>query len=127
VHEELRGTAVKAHSKLHTAEGGFKNAKNNFIAYGSRYSGAFDLGDTMKYPKMCATASINMTGGNGTGGVQYYRGQNERKYWIGLQSNASAALDKMDEGVTWMFQNGTDATGLIGRFDRYDKDGTVWI
>jgi hypothetical protein len=55
-----------------------------FFAYSSRYSGAFDLGDTFKYPKMCASASINMTGGNGTGGVQYYRGQNEKSYWIGL-------------------------------------------
>jgi len=82
-----------------------------FIAYSSRYSGAFDLGDTMKYPRMCASASINMTGGNGTGGVQYYRGQYEKSYWIGLQSNASATLGRMDRGITWMFQNGTAAGG----------------
>jgi hypothetical protein len=104
----------------------FTRAKNYF-AYASRYSGAFDLGDTMKYPRMCASASINMTGGNGTGGVQYYRGQNEKSYWIGLQSNASAALGKMDRGISWMFQNGTDANGLLGRFDRRDRGGTVWV
>lgn len=45
---------------------------NLFLAYSSRYSGSFDLGDTMKYPKMCASSSINMTV-NGDG-VQYYRG-----------------------------------------------------
>lgn len=33
----------------------------------------------------------------------------------------------MDKGVTWMFQNGTSAEGLIGRFDRFDNDGTIWI
>jgi hypothetical protein len=47
---------------------------NLFLAYSSRYSGSFDLGDTMKYPKMCAASSINMTVDDD--GVQYYRGQN---------------------------------------------------
>lgn len=68
-----------------------------------------------------------MTGGNGTGGVQYYRGQHEKSYWIGRQSNASRALGKMDRGITWLFQNGTGAEGLIGRFDRNDKGGTIWV
>jgi len=68
-----------------------------------------------------------MTGGNGTGGVQYFRGQNEKSYWIGLQSNAHKALGKMDRGIAWMFQNGTDATNLLGRFDRGDRGGTIWV
>jgi hypothetical protein len=50
---------------------------NLFLAYSSRYSGSFDLGDTMKYPKMCAKHSINMTVKDD--GVQYYRGQNEAR------------------------------------------------
>lgn len=105
----------------------FASAFDNYYAYSSTYSGAFDLGDTMKYPRMCASESINMTGGNETGGVQYYRGQNEKSYWIGRQSNASRAVGKMDKGVTWLFQNGTNAEGLIGRFDRSDKGGTIWV
>jgi len=39
----------------------FQKMNNLFLAYSSRYSGSFDLGDTMKYPKMCAHSSINMT------------------------------------------------------------------
>lgn len=79
----------------------------------------------MKYPRMCASASINMTGGNDAGGVQYYRGQYETAYQIGRESNASAVLGRMDSGVTWMFQNGTEAEGLIGRFDRNRE--TIWV
>jgi len=36
----------------------------------SRYSGAFDLLDTFRYPKMCASQSVNLTNG-----VTYYRAQ----------------------------------------------------
>ena len=46
----------------------FAKVNNLFLAYSSRYSGSFDLGDTMKYPKMCASASTNMTDG-----LHYYR------------------------------------------------------
>jgi hypothetical protein len=51
---------------------------NLFIAYSSKYSGSFDLADTMKYPKMCADGSYNMTNG-----VTFYRGQKELAYIIG--------------------------------------------
>jgi hypothetical protein len=47
----------------------FAKVNNLFLAYSSRYSGSFDLGDTMKYPKMCASLSTNMTDG-----LHYYRG-----------------------------------------------------
>ena len=50
----------------------FRKMNNLFLAYDSRYSGSFDLGDTFKYPKMCASHSINMTVNDD--GVQYYRG-----------------------------------------------------
>lgn len=33
----------------------------------------------------------------------------------------------MDLGTTWMFENGTDATGMLGRFNRYDYGGTIYI
>jgi hypothetical protein len=55
-----------------------KEMNNLYMGYTSRYSGAFDLLDTFKYPKMCAFKSDNMTDG-----VQYYRGQNELAYVIG--------------------------------------------
>jgi hypothetical protein len=32
----------------------FSKMNNLYLGYSSRYSGAFDLGDTIKYPKMCA-------------------------------------------------------------------------
>jgi hypothetical protein len=47
-----------------------------FIIYKSDYSGAFNLQDTFKYPKMCASGSKNITDEEGNG-VLYYRGQNE--------------------------------------------------
>lgn len=94
---------LNSNTKLVNRDVVFSSAFDNFFAYSSQYSGAFDLGDTMKYPRMCASESINMTGGNGTGGVQYYRGQHEKAYWIGRQSNASRALGKMDKGITWLF------------------------
>ena len=118
---------TRTYTTLYNRDNVFASAFDNYFAYSSQYSGAFDLGDTMKYPRMCASESINMTGGNTTGGVQYYRGQHEKSYWIGRQSNASRAVGKMDKGVTWLFQNGTSAEGLIGRFDRSDKGGTIWV
>ena len=45
-----------------------------FLAYSSKYSGGFALGGTFKYPKMCATTSLDMN--MDSDGVQYYRGQN---------------------------------------------------
>jgi len=119
---------VSQHVTLTKRETIYKTV-DQFFAYSSRYSGSFDLQDTFKYPRMCALASVNLTGGNNTnqGGVQYYRGQNAKYYWIGKQTNASTALHQMDRGSTWMFQNGTDATNLLGKFDRYDRGGTVHI
>lgn len=116
---------IRSNTKLVSRDNLFGNAFDNFIAYSSSYAGAFELGDTMKYPRMCASESINMTGGNGTGGVQYYKGQHEKSYWIGRQSNASNAINKMEMGVTWMFQNGTSAEGLIGKYNSTEK--TIWI
>lgn len=33
----------------------------------------------------------------------------------------------MDNGYTWLFQNGTLAEGNIGTFDRYTSGGVVYI
>ena len=92
----------------------FKKMSKVYIGYSSRYSGSFDLLDTFRYPKMCAATSMNMTNG-----VHYYRGQNELVYVIGEDSSAGSALDDMDRGKSWLFQNGTDATNWLGRFDEY--------
>jgi len=51
--------------------------QNYFIPYVSRYSGGFDLLDTMKIPRPCAFESYNLTS------VDYYRGQNTKLYDIG--------------------------------------------
>jgi len=61
--EEYEMTDLTSDSSL------FSSMANQFLAYSSRYSGAFDLQDTFKYPRMCATESVNLTTG-----VQYYRG-----------------------------------------------------
>jgi hypothetical protein len=60
---------VRSNTALYSRDNVFGSAFDTYFAYSSAYSGAFDLGDTMKYPRMCASESINMTGGNGTGGV----------------------------------------------------------
>lgn len=62
---------------------------------------------------MCADFSYNMTGG-----IQYYRGQKEMKYLIGEQSKGSEGVNMMDDGGTWLFQNGSNAAGLLGRWDK---------
>jgi hypothetical protein len=100
----------------------FSKMNNLFLGYTSRYSGSFDLGDTIQYPKMCADKSVNMTDG-----VKYYRGQNELAYVIGEDSKSGGIVSMMDTSETWMFQNGTSAEGLLGRWDRYWKQGTLFI
>ena len=98
------------------------------MRYPSKYSGSFDLADTYRYPTMCATQSINMTDG-----AKYYRGSYATEYVVGRQSNngnqnaAASAVAMMDLGITWLFQNGTEAQGLIGNFSRYENGGTVKI
>lgn len=98
----------------------FKKMNDLLLGYVSRYSGGFDLGDTIKYPKMCADKSENMTDG-----VTYYRGQWELPYVIGEQSKSGSVVNQMDGEQYWMFQNGTDANGLLGRWDRYGDDQGV--
>lgn len=100
----------------------FKQIINQFIGYPSKYSGSFDLADTFRYPKMCATKSINMTDG-----AKYYRGSYATQYVVGRQSNAASAVTMMDLGATWLFQNGTEASGMLGNFSRYQEGGTVNI
>jgi len=94
---------------------------NLFMGYTSRYSGSFDLGDTIKYPKMCADKSENMTDG-----VEYYRGQRELGYNIGANSKSGSVV-MADVTQTWMFQNGTAADGLLGRWDPFVKQGTIFV
>jgi hypothetical protein len=76
----------------------FKQMNNIFIAYQSRYSGAFPLLDTFKYPKMCAQQSLNLTNG-----VEYYRGQNRMTYVISEESPYGSVVSQMDRGQTWLF------------------------
>jgi len=100
----------------------FKQIVNQYLGYPSKYSGSFDLADTFRYPKMCATKSINMTDG-----AKYYRGSFATEYVVGRQSNAASAVTMMDLGATWLFQNGTEATGMLGNFSRYEQGGTINI
>ena len=80
------------------------------LGYNSRYSGSFDLLDTVNYPKMCADRSIKMENNN----IEYYRGQNELTYVI--EENSNPGIVEMIN--SWMFQNGTNAEDLLGRWDK---------
>lgn len=67
---------------------------------------------------------------NMTDGVEYYRGQNEYAYIIGEKSKGSAAVNMMERSPQWMFQNGTSAVGLLGRYasETAQKNGpTIFI
>jgi hypothetical protein len=99
----------------------FKKMSNLYLAYSSKYSGSFDLADTLKYPKMCMDFSYNMTEG-----VSYFRGQNELAYVIGEKSKGATGVNMMDDGGTWMFQNGTSAVGLLGRWSK-SRQGTIYV
>jgi hypothetical protein len=95
---------------------------NIYIAYQSRYSGAFPLLDTFKYPRMCAQQSNNLTNG-----VMYYRGQNRMSYVVGEESPYGSVISQMDRGQTWLFQNGSSASPNLGTWDRYESGGTFYI
>jgi len=100
----------------------FEKQNSLFLSYESAYSGSFDLYESMKYPKMCATASINMTDG-----MTYYRGQNETPYILEQQAKVAGSLGQMDNGMSFLFENGTAATGMIGRWDAQYAGGTIWV
>lgn len=70
---------------------------------------------------MCMDYSINMTKG-----IEYYRGQNEKSYIIGKESVGASAANEMDEDSTWLFQNGTNAQGLLGRYSNV-QGGTIYV
>jgi hypothetical protein len=61
-----------------------------------------------------------------TDGVTYYRGQKPLPYNIGEMSASASIVNQMD-GMTWMFQNGSSAEGLLGRWDRYANSGTIYV
>lgn len=96
----------------------------DFITYSSQYSGSFDLQDTFKYPKMCATASKNITDG-----VLYYRGQNELAFSLGEETDVGDVVNRMgsQQDLSWNFYNGTSATGKVGRFVKAEGGGTFYI
>jgi hypothetical protein len=62
-----------------------------------------------------------------TDGVNYYKGQRESSYYIGKESSSVDILNMMDNGQVWIFQNGSSATKTLGRFDRYQRSGTVFV
>jgi len=80
---------------------------NNFFdAYGAQYNGHFDLQKSFILPRMCAQYSFNLTEG-----VQYYRGQKEQSFIVGAKSDYGGVVAGMDKGATWMYENGTEASG----------------
>ena len=88
-----------------------RQEENYFLPYKSRYSGGFNLLDTMKIPRPCAFESQNLTS------VQYYRGQNTLSYDLYGSNNQPRAATLMESDAKMIFQDGTDASSLA-TYDR---------
>ena len=76
-----------------------------FLAYISPYSGAFDLLDTLRIPRACALDSVNMTQ------MDYFYGQNTKTYDM-AEYNYDKYLNKMDDEVEFVFQNGSSTNSF---------------
>jgi hypothetical protein len=46
---------------------------------------------------------------------------------LGEETNLGYIVDRMGSQHVWNFYNGTTATGVLGRFDRYNGGGTFFI
>jgi hypothetical protein len=99
----------------------FLQMNNQYLGYSSRYASAFDLQDSIKIPRMCASESSVLSKN-----TTYYRGQNEMAYPI-RGDTSEAIYNKYGNKITWMMQNGTNAEGRMGRFDPYENGGTFFI
>jgi len=76
-----------------------------FYPYTSRYSGGFNLLDSMKIPRACAYKSANLTQ------VDYYRGQNDLTYNIANENpDNTYVATQMSADTEFIFQDGTPAT-----------------
>jgi len=83
-----------------------------FYPYPSRYSGGFNLLDTLKIPRACAYKSANLTE------VDYYRGQNTMTYKIENENPEQAFIvTLMDENSEFIFQDGSPAAD-VGSYDQ---------
>lgn len=72
----------------------------------SKYSGGFDLMDSMIIPKPCAYRSANLTS------VQYYRGQNPKQYDISEQNSQGNIVTQMSTSSNLIYQNGLLANDI---------------
>lgn len=70
---------------------------------------------------MCAAESWNLTDG-----VDYFLGTNEVAYHIGL-TGLSTVINQMDSGVQWLYENGTNAEGWLGRYAGGYTGGSVYV
>jgi len=86
--------------------------QNYFTPYISKYSGGFDLLDSMIIPKPCAARSANLTS------VDYYRGQNAYQYKISVENPSGSVITQMDSKSEIVYQDGTSATDIA----RYDQN-----
>jgi len=90
-----------------------------FYPYTSRYSGGFNLMDTMKIPRACAYRSANLTS------VDYWRGENDMPYNIyDENTNATFIVTTMTDKSMFVFQDGSSAS-TIGRYEQ--ESYTVFI
>lgn len=69
-----------------------------FYPYTSRYSGGFNLLDTLKIPRACAYKSANLTE------VEYYRGQNNYSYNIPNENpDNTYVITAMSDEIDFIF------------------------
>ena len=59
--------------------------------------------------------------------MEYFIGTNELEYTIGEKSSSLPLINKMNNGQTWIFPNGTAVDGVLGYWDRYERGGTFNI
>ena len=81
----------------------------------------FELLSKWKVPRLCSI------GGEKLPKVEYFIGTNELEYTIGERTSSLPLINKMNNGQTWIFPNGTAVDGVLGFWDRYERGGTFSI
>lgn len=71
---------------------------------------------------MCATMSKNMPFDK-----EYFVGQNALKYAISRETGYGPSVLMMEDQAYWIFENGTDANGFLGKFSKEELGGTFNI
>ena len=107
----------------------FKRQTNVFVSYSQPsimnggQSSSFDLVTGVRTPRMCAVESVEVEEP-----ITYYLNTNPIEYVISKESNYGNVMAEMLSGgsrIVWTRHTGEDASNYFGKFDPYDKSGTI--